>query len=72
MQSHQLAALEALMEQLARETEKFTKMLYAGFDTADEFWECEGKIRHLQASINALRGRPGNVPISFPLSGMIF
>ena len=72
MKSHQLAELEALMEQLSKETEKFNKMLYAGFDTSEEFRACEVRIRQLQANIDTLRDKPANVPIPFPLFGMIF
>ncbi len=72
MESHQLSELEALMEQLAKETERFTKMLYAGFDSTDEFWECEGRIRQLQASIDERRDKSLKVPNPFPLNGMIF
>lgn len=64
--------LEALMEQLAKETETFTKMLYAGFDTTDEFRECENRIRQLQTAIDARRDKPVNTPKPFPPYGMIF
>jgi len=72
MKSHQLSELEALMEQLSKETEKFTKMLYAGFDSEEEFWQCERQIRQLQSDIDRLRGERANIPKPFPLFGMIF
>lgn len=72
MQNHRLEELETLMEQLAKETERFTKMLYAGFNTAEEFVECEDRIRQLQADIDSLRDKPVDTPQPFPLFGMIF
>jgi hypothetical protein len=72
MQSHQSPELEAMMDELSKQTERFTKMLYAGFDTEQEFWDCEAQIRQLQNDINNYRGHSTNGPKPFPLHGMIF
>jgi hypothetical protein len=67
-----MAEIDVLMEQLVKETEKFTKMLYAGFDATKEFWECEGRLRQLHTEILARSDKLVNEPKPFPLSGMIF